>query len=309
MKQKQKIAVAVAGGGDKTYVFAGILHYLQQKYDIVEISTISGSSYTVPLALSRGTLNSVAASFQKLNILDFAKILKPEEVLEKRGVMEIDPRFFRYIESLTGIKNGRTSTPKFTPYAVDISNPEGYRTVDTSRMPFGVGVAASIALPFLFAPIRHGNLELVDGGIGGNVNLGIFKKYAKIPKVVLMHTSDQGPAMIKTLLAGIRYMKVPFSTVTSLHKLIKNEPKLFDACKRAPNINLTNYNANFIFNLHNVSEGLLLSESAKKKLLVEGYMMADHIYSTMDYFIRTGLWKKLENENVIDLNFDKFRIN
>ena len=48
-----------------------------------------------------------------------------------------------------------------------------------------------------------------------------------------MHTSAQGPAMIKTLLAGIKYMKVPFSTVTSLHSLIRNEPKLFDACKKS----------------------------------------------------------------------------
>lgn len=307
--KKQKIAVAIAGGGDKTYVFSGIMFYLKQKYDIVEISTVSGSGYTVPFAINKDSLNSAANTFQKFNLLNFAKQIPSDQVLEKRGLFELDPKIYDYIEALSGVKKGASFKPKFSPYAVNIAN-DSYEVVNMTDYRFGLAVACSINVPFLFAPIKVNNMELVDGGLAGNVNLSIFSKYKNIPRIVLMHTSPMPSVAYRTIIEGLKYLNVNIvSAISDLNKLIKNEKKLAMHSYRAAKINLTaDTPANFIFNLHNINEGLILNEAKKKRLMVEGYMMADHIHSKMDYFIQSGLWRKLENENVIDLNFKEFKL-
>lgn len=301
--KKQKIAISVTGGGDKTFVFAGILYFLKDKYDIVEINLVSGSSYSVPLTYNQSSLSAANNAISKFNLLSFAKIIPNDEVLKRRGLLEFTPDIYQAIESVCKLKKGNQGNPVFNPIAVDLNKRQ---TVELKNIRYGIAASASFTFPLLFAPLKYKDMLLVDGGIGGNVNLNVLSKHKSIPTIAFEFDSgdieDVALSAVKTIRYGLKKLPIKKSSLLDLIKLSKHDKYLIKLMKGANS--KSRGNSNFIFTLTNASsQGLMLPNSEKQKIFMNGYTLGEHIYTKLDYYISTGVWKKVFNLNtIIDFN-------
>jgi len=296
---KQKIAVSVTGGGDKTFIFAGILYFLKDKYDIVEINLVSGSSYSVPLTFNQSSLSAASNAITKFNLLSFAKALPKDQILERRGLLEFDPEMYSNIESVCKLKKGTQNDTIFNPIAVDLNK---RTTVQLKNIRYGIAAAASFTFPLLFAPLKYKNMLLVDGGIGGNVNLDALSKHKSIPTIAFEFdpggVEDVSVSALKTLKYGLKRLPIKKSALIDLIRLGRNDKYLMKLMKGATS--KSRGNSNFIFTLTNTgSQGLMLPNAEKQKIFMNGYTLGEHIYTKLDYYISTGVWKKVYNLNTI----------
>lgn len=293
--KKKKIVVALSGGGDRTYYYAGIIYGLKQKYDIVEISTVSGASYTVPLTINASNFSQALSMSTKFNPLDFVVETPNDKIMERKGLYSLNDRFYKYLKALIPAKTGAEHTPKLSPMASYISNqyPE---SINLRNIPLTTAIAASISLPFLFTPIKFKGRELFDGALAGTVNTDIFKKYPKLPSIILKSEKDE-VAMITTVMKGIKYLKSSPMKLFQIKKLADNNEvikKIISHIART-----TDTHGNFSINCDSVaSYGLLLSDATKRKLFTLGYKKSFEIYPQLDYYITTGRYKQLINHPI-----------
>jgi len=297
--KKQKIAVSVTGGGDKTFIFAGILYFLKDKYDIVEISLVSGSSYSVPLTYNQSSLSAANNAISKFNLLSFAKAIPRDEILDRRGLLEFDPEIYQALETVCKLKKGNQGDTVFNPIAVDLNK---RKTIELKNIRYGIAAAASFTFPLLFAPLQYKNMLLVDGGIGGNVNLDVLSKHKSIPTIAFEFDSGDVEnitlSATKTIRYGLKKLPIKKSSLIDLIKLSKHDKYLVKLMKGANS--KSRGNSNFIFTLTDTeSQGLMLPNSEKQKIFMSGYTLGEHIYTKLDYYISTGVWKKVSNLNTI----------
>lgn len=302
--KKQKIAISVTGGGDKTFIFAGIIYFLKDKYDIVEINLVSGSSYSVPLTFNQSSLSAASNAITKFNILSFAKVLPKDQIAERRGLMEFSEELYSNLEAVCKLKKGSDGDTIFNPIAVDLNK---RTTVQLKNLRYGIAAAASFTFPLLFAPLKYKNMLLVDGGIGGNVNLDVLSKHKSIPTIAFEFDpgsdGDIAVAALKTLKYGFKKLPIQKSALLDLMKLARTDKYLMKLMKGANS--KSRGSSNFIFTLTNTgTQGLMLPNSEKQKIFMNGYTLGEHIYTKLDYYISTGVWKKVSNLNTI-INSDE----
>jgi len=299
--KKPEIVISLSGGGDRTFVLAGIIHYLKTKYNIKLIVTVSGSSYTVPIAMASESITASLSRINRFDLLSFAKLNSSDEIIKKRGLFDINPEMYRYIEVLTGVTKGISSNPIYLPTAVDISK-EDIPVKYLGNMRFGMAVRASMAFPFLITPLYYRNSILVDGGLKGDYHTKPLGKYKNIPKVVLNLADhiDYG-----SLLTSIKYvfkqLNVPIFRLADLRKLYKEDEVLRKVSQHIPK-HFTK-NVNFIFNIHGLSKyNLLLPSTDKQKLFLKGYFLGEYISSKLDYALKFDTWKQYSSENEYNIS-------
>ena len=299
--KKQDIVISLSGGGDRTFVLAGIIHFLKNKYNIRLIVTISGSSYTVPIALTAESISSALSRINRFDILNFAKEIPHDQILEKQGLFEIDPSMYSYIQSLTGVKKGTQHTPILLPTAVDMSK-EDLPVKYLGNMEFGKAVRASMAFPYLITPLKSGKSLYIDGGLKGDYQTKPLSKFKNVPKIVLNLAEKIDPG---ALLASIKYamkqLKLPILKLKDLKYLYDNDQLLKKVTQFIPRH--FKKNANFIFNIHGLSDyNLILPSNKRQKLFLKGYFLGELINAKIQYSLDYKTWTQYSNENVYDLN-------
>jgi predicted acylesterase/phospholipase RssA len=298
----QKIAISVGGGGDKTFFFAGVIYYLKKKFDIVEIFTVSGSSYSIPLTYDASTIGQATSNISKFDLLSYMQKVPRDQILERRGLVEFDKDIFGNLEVITKIKRGSAHKPIISPIAVDINNK---RTVRLNNIRFGVAAAGSFSFPLFIAPLNYHNLSLLDGGLTGNVNLMYLEKYKNIPTVALeldFSNFDQSVSgLYDSMKLGMKRLDMNATSFYDLYKLIKHDKFIMKLIKGFSY--RSRGTSNFMFTLTGLSSGLILNTRSKVDLFMKGYLAGEHVYTKMDYYISSGVWKQVQNLNsIININ-------
>jgi len=299
--KKQSLVISLSGGGDRTFVLAGIIHFLKSKYDIKLIVTISGSSYTVPIALTAESISSALSRINRFDILNFAKEVPKDQILEKRGLFDIDESMYSYIESLTGVKKGASNYPIILPTAVDLAQ-EDLPVKFLGNMRFGMAVRASMAFPYLITPLKYRNHLFIDGGLKGDYQTEPLFKFKNTPKVVLnlAEKIDTG-ALFDSIRYAMKQLKLPITKINDLRFLYKNDPLLKKVVKHIPRH--FKKKANFIFNIHGLGKyNLILPSSQRQRLFLKGYFLGELIHAKIQYSLDYGTWKQYSSENVYDLD-------
>jgi len=159
MKNKQKVALVLSGGGSKGLAHIGAIQELEKQG--FEISSISGTSIGSVIGglCAMGKLSEYTEWVRTLNqrsiwgLLDFtlstSGLLKGEKVLSKMKsfIPDID------IEKM--------NIP-FTAVATDILNEKDMVFKSGS---FYEAIRASVAIPTVFTPVKYKDTILVDGGV------------------------------------------------------------------------------------------------------------------------------------------------
>jgi NTE family protein len=154
-----KISLVLSGGGARGYVHIGVIKELKKHgFEIVSIAGTSMGALIGALEAC-GKLEIYENWVKNLDVLDLIKFLN--NPFSKNGWLNSD-KIFNKIKELVGDYKIEDLPIKFTAVATDLNK---QKEVWFQKGSLWDAVKASASIPGIFAPVKIGNMELVDGGV------------------------------------------------------------------------------------------------------------------------------------------------
>jgi NTE family protein len=170
MKNKQKIALVLSGGGAKGLAHIGAIEVLEKHG--FDISAISGTSAGALIGgiYAMGYLDKYKNWVEQLKRKDIIALM--DFTISGGGLIK-GKRVFDKMKSFMPDKKIEDLSLPFTAVAVDILN--------NKEILFNTGsvyeaMRASVSVPDVFVPVRYGNTLLVDGGVLNPVPIDVVKR-------------------------------------------------------------------------------------------------------------------------------------
>ncbi len=179
-----KLALALGGGAGLGWAHIGVLHALHVRG--VQIDAVSGTSI--------GALAAVCLAADRVNVLEeLARSINARQVVR---FIDIDPRRGSMLGGRAVMRQLRQHfghgnlQDLFMPVAVVASDLVTGAEVSLTRGPVVEAVAASIAIPGVFPPVRRDGMILVDGGVLAPVPVRAVRALSKAPVVAINLQGD-----------------------------------------------------------------------------------------------------------------------
>jgi NTE family protein len=155
---REKIGLALSGGGARGFAHIGVLRVLVE--NDIPIDMIAGTSAgsIVGAAFAAGmTIDQIAAMAAKVR---WRSVVRPS--LSPRGLFSTEP-MRRFIQRELPVHNFDDLTVPFAAVACDLASGSEVVLKDSGDLMFAL--RASCSLPGLFAPVTRDGRLLVDGGV------------------------------------------------------------------------------------------------------------------------------------------------
>jgi NTE family protein len=154
-----KISLVLSGGGARGYTHIGVIKELKKVgFEIISIAGTSMGALIGALEAC-GKLEVYENWVTNIDVMDMIKFLN--NPFAKNGWLNGD-KIFNKIKELVGDYKIEDLPIKFTAVATDLNKK---KEVWFQKGPLWDAVKASAAIPGIFAPVKIGNMELVDGGV------------------------------------------------------------------------------------------------------------------------------------------------
>lgn len=154
-----KISLVLSGGGARGYTHIGVIKELKKVgFEIISIAGTSMGALIGALEAC-GKLEVYENWVTNIDVMDMIKFLN--NPFAKNGWLNGD-KIFNKIKELVGDYKIEDLPIKFTAVATDLNKK---KEVWFQKGPLWDAVKASSAIPGIFAPVKIGNMELVDGGV------------------------------------------------------------------------------------------------------------------------------------------------
>jgi len=155
----KRISLVLGSGGARGLAHIGAIRCLEE-HDF-EIDYIAGSSMGALIGgiYAAGKLDTYAEWVCELQRLDVVRLL---DWSFKRGAILSGDRIISVLKEMIGEHDIEDLPIGFTAVATEIKH---HREIWLNRGPLFDAIRASIAMPLVFAPVKRGDMLLVDGGV------------------------------------------------------------------------------------------------------------------------------------------------
>jgi len=155
----KRISLVLGSGGARGLAHIGVIACLEE-HDY-EISYIAGSSMGALIGgiYAAGRLDTYTDWVCELQRRDIVRLL---DWSFQRGAVLSGDRIISVLRDLIGERDIEDLNIGFTAVATEIRD---HREIWLNRGPLFDAIRASIAMPLVFAPVKRGDMMLVDGGL------------------------------------------------------------------------------------------------------------------------------------------------
>lgn len=203
-ERKVKVAVVLGGGGARAIAHLGVLEVFEEHGIPVDLVVgVSGGSIVGALYAdnpSAKAIKQTALNFKTKNLVDISLLNAFNAANSLKGSFDgsIGARF---LERNMRAKHFHELKVPFVAVVTDIVT---CKTIGLNSGNVAQAVRASYAIPGLFAPIKNGQMTLVDGGVSAPLPVDIAKQYAPDVIIAIDVSIPLPEADVNNMLALIR---------------------------------------------------------------------------------------------------------
>lgn len=254
MKNSIKIGLALGGGGSLGLAHIGAMQVLEENN--IQVDLIAGTSMGAVIGLlyaSGLTLEDIAKEAKKLKTLDlYTPNLKLNGLSNGNGLL-------RWLKKLTNNVQFKDLKMPFRCVAVDLEHGKEkvFKSGDAS-----LAVRASMSVPSLFAPVKIGEREYVDGGVLNNIPDDVVKEMGADVVIAIDPISEfQTYGKVKGMIDPLVYS---FFLLQNRYNVIK--PRVADIMIKPSQIGLKQFTFSKKTTLQSIEAGRIAMTEALPKI-------------------------------------------
>jgi NTE family protein len=162
-RSRPKVGLALGSGSARGLAHIGVIHAIEEAG--ITIDMVAGSSIgaLIGAAYASGQLGTLEQDFRGIDWKRMGTLLDP--VFPRSGLID-GKKITEFVRAHVAVKDMRRLPVPLCVIATDLTNGEEVVLRDGDLVE---AVRASISVPAIFSPVRHGGRILVDGGLANPV--------------------------------------------------------------------------------------------------------------------------------------------